>query len=562
VKKVITASEMRAIDRLTTERYALPSLLLMENAAMSAARIIAARFPAGLRGKTALILCGPGNNGGDGAALARHLCLRGATVEAVFIGARKKAAGDADANFTALVKLALEAENDGPLFARSEGGLRLVECPDVASWELFAFQDLAHSAIDVAVDALFGTGLTRPLTGLYAAVAGYLQEAREFRRQLRSRAPLFVSLDLPSGLDADLSAPIGPTVKADLTITFTAPKPANVLPPAAEYNGELVVADIGSPLRLINEADSQLFVTEQEDAQAWLDATRLSAESYKHKRGHALIVAGSRRYAGAAALCAQAAMRSGAGLVTVATPLSAQARVVTRTGAEIMTRGLAETKEGAFSLKALEQINELAEKAHVIALGPGLTAHEDGTKRLARSLATNRKLPLVIDADGLNALAPWTPDVAGAPGLPLILTPHSGEFKRMLGTDDNAVFDDRVSAARSFAQQFHAILVLKGSRTLIAGPDGRVFINPTGNPGLGTAGAGDTLTGIIAACHAQAAANEDYDPLLTTVAAVYIAGLAGDLAAQTHGMRTFTASDVTAHLAVAMQSLDSAGGRP
>ncbi len=556
---------MREIDRLTTESYAIPSLLLMENAALSAAQVIAARFTEGLTGKNALILCGTGNNGGDGAALARHLCLLGATIDVVIIGALAKSKGDAALNFAAVARLAEAAEHDtGPLFSHCEGALRLIECATIADWELFAFHELPGSTVDIVVDALFGTGLTRPLEGLPAEVARYLQAARAFREQISSPAPLFVSLDIPSGFDADRAALIGEAVKADVTVTFTAPKPANVLPPAAEYNGELVIANIGSPLRLLRETASQLFVTEREDAQEWLKLTRLATDSYKHQRGHTLIVAGSRRYTGAAALCAQAAARCGAGLVTVATPFSAQTNVVAHIGPEVMTRGLAETKEGSVTLKALLQVDELAEKAHVIALGPGLTAREDGTRHFVRALVKNRRLPLVIDADGLNALAPWTPDIKGTAKLPLILTPHSGEFKRMLGTDDNAVFARRVEAVRSFAQQFGVILVLKGSRTLIGGPDGRIFINPTGNPGLGTAGAGDTLTGIIAGCNAQAAATlgTDYDPFITTVAAVYIAGWAGDLAAQTHGMRALTASDVTAHLAAAINSLDPQGERP
>ena len=556
---------MRDVDRLTTESYAVPSLLLMENAAVAVTQAIVARFPAGLSGKSALILCGPGNNGGDGAALARHLCLLGVAVELVFIGARDKVKGDAATNFSVASLLAAEeATSSEPLFSHCAGSLRIIECPVSEDWDLFAFHELPGNTIDIVVDALFGTGLTRPLEGLHADVVGYLQKAREFREHIRSQSPLFVALDMPSGLDSDSAMLIGPAVKADLTVTFTAPKRANVMPPAAGFNGELIVANIGSPLRLLDNAPSQLFVTERADAQEWLKSTRLTAETYKQKRGHALIVAGSHRYSGAAALCAQAAVHCGAGLVTVATPLSAQAQVAAQTAPEVMLRGMAETKDGSFTLKALEAVSELAEKAHVIALGPGLTAHEDGTKHFVRALVTNRKLPLVIDADGLNALAPWTPDVAGTPELPLILTPHSGEFKRMLGTDDNGIFADRVRAIRAFARQFSVILVLKGARTLIGGPDGRVFINPTGNPGLGTAGAGDTLTGIIAGCNAQAAAalGADYDPLITTVAAVYIAGLAGDLAAQTHGMRTMTASDVVTHLAAAINLLDPPGVSP
>jgi NAD(P)H-hydrate epimerase len=557
VQKIITAAEMREVDALTTERYGLPSLLLMENAALAAAREIETRVPDGLAGKSVLILCGPGNNGGDGAALARHLCLRGAAVEAVLLGRVGQTKGDAAVNFAALQRLAAA---DAPVFAAGEGSLRLVECPSMIEWEQFAYADLPARAIDVVVDALFGTGLSRPLEGLPGEVVQYLNRARDFREEIGSRAPLFVSLDVPSGLDADAAEPIGPAVRADVTVTFTAPKPANVLAPANECNGQLVAANIGSPAVLITSTPSQLFLSEALDAQTWLRQTRRRPGSYKGAHGHALVVAGSRRYAGAAALCAQAAMRAGAGLVTLATPASANVQ----TGPEIMKLGLLETKDGAFCLEALEQVTQAANKAHIIALGPGLTAHEKSTRHFARALVEGRALPLVIDADGLNALAPWTPNLSGTSELPIILTPHRAEFLRLLGTDDARVLHNRVEAVRRFAQQFGLVVVLKGARSLIAGPDGRVFVNPTGNPGLGTAGAGDTLTGIIAGFHAQAAAGlgDAYDPLMTTVAAVYVAGRAADLAAQQRGMRALMASDVADCLSAAIRALDPEGETP
>ncbi len=565
---------MREVDKLTTQRYAVPSLLLMENAAVAAVRAIAATVNGELKGKNVLVLCGPGNNGGDGAALARHLCLRGASVDVVLIGKRAATKGDAAANFNAIYQLAEEGQalretatpdiNTWPLFSNCEGSLRWLECAGVEEWEQYAYNELPSSAIDIVVDALFGTGLSRPLNAFPAEVVRYLQRARDFRDHIKSQVPLFVALDLPSGLNADAAVPDGVAVKADLTVTFTAPKPANVLLPAAEYSGKLVVANIGTPLKLLDDAPSQLFVTEREDARTWLVRTRYRQDSHKRTHGHALVAAGSRRFTGAASLCAQAAMRSGAGLVTVATPASAQLVIEIQTGPEVMTVGLEETWEGAFTLEAAEHLHKLAEKAHVIALGSGVTSNEDSTRQFVRQMVTERTLPMVIDADGLNALAPWPDDIKGTAELPLILTPHQGEFLRLLGTDDAGVLADRVTAVRDFATQHGVILVLKGARTLTGGPDGRVFINPTGNPGLGTAGAGDTLTGIITGFNAQAAASagDVYDPLVTTVAAVYIAGLAGDLAAQQRGMRALMASDVTEYLGPAINTLDPEGERP
>ncbi|HKQ53409.1 MAG TPA: NAD(P)H-hydrate epimerase, partial [Pyrinomonadaceae bacterium] len=322
MQRVISADEMRAIDRLTTERFATPSLLLMEAAAAAAAQAITARFPGGVEGRRARILCGRGNNGGDGAALARALSLAGARVDVVLFGRVEETQGDARTNFEMARRLSsFEAGSH-----TQPPPLTFIECASIVEWE-----ELAAHSYDLCVDALFGTGLTRPLEGVHRQVVEHLELLRNARERAHSDRPLIVSLDLPSGLNADSAATIGPAVRADLTVTFTAPKPANVLPPASHYNGELVVAHIGSPPALL-EADgrSRLFLTEEGDARAWLVKTRYLPESYKNTHGHALVVAGSRGLTGAAVLCGQAAMRSGAGLVTIATPAAAQTAVAAR----------------------------------------------------------------------------------------------------------------------------------------------------------------------------------------------------------------------------------------
>jgi hydroxyethylthiazole kinase-like uncharacterized protein yjeF len=572
VLKVLTAAEMREIDRLTTERHSLPSLLLMESAANAAARAISSRFPQGLSGLRVLVLCGRGNNGGDGAALARLLSLQGAHIELVLLGLMEDSRGDARTNFAAAAELSkaatfkeIPASNVAALslFGSTGGDLRFAECRDFGEWETYLYQELEQDC-DVIVDALFGTGLTRPLEGVHLEVVKYLLRRREMRELYDPPRPFILSLDIPSGLDADSADPIGEAVRADATVTFTAPKPANVLPPASHLNSQLVVADIGSPSTLIDESPSQLFLVEAEDARAWLHSTRYVPDSYKNTHGHALVCAGSRGLSGAAVLCAEAAMRSGAGLVTLATADSALASITSRLMPEVMTAALAETADGAISADALSRATQLAERADVIAIGPGLTSQDDSTRRFVRSVVERRRVSVVIDADGLNALAPWPRDLRGSDALPLVLTPHVGEMRRLLGVDDTDALRDRVRVAREFATEHQVILVLKGSRTLTAAPDGRVFVNPTGNAGLGTAGAGDTLTGIITGFIAQARGTfkDQADVLSAVIAAIYVGGLAGDLAASQRGMRTMAASDIREHLGAAICALDAEGERP
>ena len=557
MRKIITAAEMREVDRLTTERYGLPSLLLMEQAAAASLRAIAARLGRELAGMHVLILCGRGNNGGDGAALARQLWLAGARVEVLIFGEVADTHGDARTNFEVVRQLAGSQPNDG----ETSASLSFAEC---ASEEAWVERRAALPVCDVVVDALFGTGLTRPLAGLFRRVVLDVTEQREQVAHSKDARPLVVSLDLPSGLDADSPALIGDTIAADLTITFTAPKPANVLPPAAHRNGQLFVADIGSPSALLTETGSQLYLAETRDARAWLTATRYTPDSYKNTHGHALVVAGSRHMTGAPVLTCEAAMRAGAGLVTLATPASAHAAVAARVMPEVMTAALAETEAGAVSAEALEEVLRLSERANVVAVGPGLTAADERTRRFVRALVEQRTTPVVIDADGLNALAPWPTSLRGAADTPLILTPHIGEMRRLLGRDERDALADRVEAAREFATAQQLIVVLKGARTIICGADGRVVVNPTGNAGLGTAGAGDTLTGFITGCLAQSygTLKEQARAFETVVAAVYLGGLAGDMAARAHGMRTLVASDIREHFGAAVRTLDPAGEQP
>jgi len=401
VQPVISAEQMREVDRLTTRDYRTPSVLLMQAAAEACFNAIAAHFSGSLAGKKAQVLCGQGNNGGDGAALALQLCRAGVHADVVLFGSVEDSKGDARTNFEVVARLAsFEAGSDD-----RPAALSFVECGSVAAWQNLA---QPRRTYDVIVDALFGNGLSRPLDGVFLQVVQHLAMTRRARERSSTRRPLIVSVDLPSGLNADLAKPIGEAVHADLTVTFTAPKPANVLPPASHLNGKLVIANIGSPAALIEAANPRLFVTEENDVREWLINTRYTPDSFKNTHGHALVIAGSRGYAGAAALCGNAAIRSGAGLVTIATPASAQSAVAASVMPEVMTTALAETDRGAVSDEAIDHVTQLAAKAAVIAMGPGLSAEDERTRHFVFSVVKQRQTPLVIDADALNCLANYS----------------------------------------------------------------------------------------------------------------------------------------------------------
>ena len=552
---------MREVDRLTTEKYGIPSILLMENAAHAVARVITEKLGGSVKGKSILILCGKGNNGGDGAALARILAMQGALVNVLLFGKINDTKGDARINFGALCSEDFEFDD---VYFSNFGELREIKSKE--EWVRFYLESGQFS--DVIVDALFGTGLTRPIEIWLGNVVHDLNFVNE-HGLLKHR--ICVSVDLPSGLNADLGEPIGETVRSDITVTFTAPKAANVLPGVNVFNGELVIADIGSPLELIDEQPSQLFLADPEDAANWLLGTEFSNNSYKNKRGHTLMIAGSESYSGAAVLCGNAAMRSGVGLVTIVTPKSSKDSIASRVLPDVMVRGVAETEDGAVAEEAFDELSDLLAKADSVAVGSGL-AQGESTRSFVQKIIEHRKSPTIVDADALNLLSPFAervgnPHSVSSPHVskgareydssrcfPIILTPHEGEFMRLLGTTDKDALKDRVAAVRNFSGEHNVILILKGERVLIGEPGGKVVVNPTGNSGLGKAGNGDTLTGILAGFVAQAV-QMNIDIFETVVAAVYVAGMAGDIAAEKYGKRVMTASDVRECLTEAFKQL-------
>jgi NAD(P)H-hydrate epimerase len=525
--KILSAAEMREVDRLTTERYGLPSILLMENAAVRTVEAVESRFGA-VEGKRALILCGKGNNGGDGAAIARQLYAKGCAVTLLLLGKVEETRGDARMNFEVARALAAEAKSFQFVFVESETSESLATT--LAPLQLFDF--------DLFFDAIFGTGLTRPAAGLFEQALQWLNH-----RWLNHRQRV-IAVDLPSGLSSDSAELIGTAVRAHLTVTFTAPKIANIFAPAADCNGALIVAPIGSPDALVQESGSRLQLIDSSMIGAWLGASRRTSQAHKGDAGKVLIIAGSRDKTGAAALAGEAAMRAGTGLVTVATARSAQPAVAAQVIVECMSEALAETEDGSVALEALEQALALAGERDVVALGPGLGSSDDSTRQFVREMIVRRQRPMVIDADGLNALVGWTENLQGSAELPLILTPHPGEMARLIGRSIKDLAQQGIEIAREFATEHQVILVLKGHRTLIAAPDGEVFVNATGNAGMATGGSGDVLTGILAGLLAQ----KPDDALGATLSGVYLHGLAGDFAAASLGTRALLASDISRFL--------------
>jgi hydroxyethylthiazole kinase-like uncharacterized protein yjeF len=541
---------MRALDRRVIEEVGLPGLVLMENAALGVVEAIARHYPAA---ESAAIFCGPGNNGGDGLAVARQLAARGYGVEVFVAAGGRPLAGDAALQLAVCRRLGLTVHEIGP--AAPTGGVGAkdgesaglpgdgedgeeADQPGVAGWVAAAWEH------DLVVDALFGTGLARPLGGFFARLVEGLNEVPRPR----------VAVDIASGISGSSAEPLGPHLRADLTVTFAAPKVGHIFPPASAAAGELAVADLGYPARLVEEAEGDLHLLVGEELAGLLPPR--AGDSHKGDYGHLLLVAGALGKAGAAVLAARAAVRAGAGLVTVATP--APVLPILQLGStESMVVALPAGDAGALAAGAAAAVLALLEGVagkSALALGPGL-GQDAATAAAIREVVAGARLPLVLDADGLNAYAGRAGELAARPA-PTVLTPHPGELGRLLGTSAAAVQADRPAAARRAAALTGAIVVLKGSLTLIAAPGGGLYVNPTGNPGMATGGSGDVLTGILGALLAQRLA-----PLDATRLAVYLHGLAGDLAMARLGGPSLAAGDLIEALPGAFAEL-AAGTAP
>ena len=516
--RVLSTAQMRAADRRTIDEIGIPSAVLMENAGR---QVVAAmeRHLAPLGEQRVAVVCGKGNNGGDGFVVARVLEAGGVTTRVYLLVSASKIEGDARVNLSVLDVV----------------GVPVVEVAEPDAW---AAQLPDITACDVVVDALFGTGLARPLEGFWRTVVADLNA---------SGVPI-VSVDLPSGLSADTARLIGETIDATLTVTLGAPKLPLLMPPAATQAGDVVVADIGIPDVVVETLDGPRLEIITRERVRDLVVPRPD-DIHKGDCGRVLIVAGSTGKTGAAQLAALGALRSGAGLVTVATPRTCQS-VVSTLMPEYMTLGLDDTADGMVSADAVETI--LAERCDVLAVGPGL-GQSAGARALVRALVDQTKMPLVLDADGLNAFADDAAGLVGRDGRDLVITPHPGEMARLMGTTIDHVQTHRVEVARELATTRALYVVLKGARTVVATPEGAVSINVTGNPGMATGGTGDVLAGVVAAWLAQL-----LDAEAACVLGVFLHGLAGDLAAAEQGEVALIASDVADHLGPAVLHLTAA----
>ncbi len=511
--RILTAEEMRQVDRLAIEEIGIPGVVLMENAALGVVEALVERFPEARR---VALFCGPGNNGGDGLAVARHLDARGYEIFPFVVAVQGPLAGEAEAQREICRRLGVEISE-----IREESDLALAV--------------RAASQCDVLVDALFGTGLSRPLEGLFARLVEELSEL----------AVPSLAVDLPSGLNASLPQLIGPFLPAQCTVSFAALKMAQVFSPAADAGGELVVTDLGFPPSLVEEVPGQLYLTLAAELAAFLKAR--PRDSHKGSHGHLLLWAGSAGKSGAAVLAAQGAVRSGAGLVTAAVP-APLLNLVDGGSLESMTASLPSFEAGVTAAAAVTELEALAASKSALAVGPGLGTAEE-TLVAVRRFVLESPLPLVLDADGLNAFAGKAGSLQQRPG-PTILTPHPGELARLLSVTTAEIAADRLSAVRAAARESGCVVVLKGHQSLVATPEGEIHVNSSGNAGMATGGTGDVLTGIIGALLAQG-----YEALAAAQLGVFLHGAAGDLVMGRQGMGIMAASDLLAQLPEAFRSL-------
>jgi NAD(P)H-hydrate epimerase len=513
--KIVSAAEMRAIDRATSERFGVPSLTLMENAGSAVARFILSDYSQAQR---IAIICGKGNNGGDGFVVARKLAESGRAVRVLLLCSPEELRGDAAAMFQQLPV--------HPLVASETARLEAADATEIFD-------------ADVLVDAVLGTGFRPPVSPLYAAA---------IRKMNESPAPI-VAVDIPSGADADAMQPqSGTMARADAVVTFTAPRPAHVF--SGLTSGPTVIAPIGSPAEAI-ASDLRLHLSSPADFGPLL--VPRARDANKGSYGHVLVIGGSVGKAGAIAMAGFSALRAGAGLATVATPKSVLATVA-GFHPEVMTEPLPETEEGTISLHTFDaRLNIFRERKTVIAIGPGISRNRE-TAEFVRAMLkagiVQADVPFVLDADALNAFDGLAEQLNGRERN-FVITPHPGEMARLTGLTIAEIQAKRLDVARRFAREHELIVVLKGHRTLIALPDGTVWVNPTGNPGMATGGTGDILTGLVAGLIAQHSGH-----VLEAIAlAVYLHGLSGDLAAEAVGETSLVATDLVRFLPEAFSEM-------
>jgi len=513
---VVTAEQMREMDRLTIQKYGVPGLSLMELAGEAVAESILENFGRNAK-KGVLVVAGKGNNGGDGLVVARLLKKKRIPCEVALLARQDELSPDAAHNLRAYVKL------KGKLTEISE-----------SSWDELSGCIRKNALI---VDAILGTGIRSEVRGLFADAITLIN----------SYGLPVVAVDIPSGLDTDKGAPQGVAIQAQMTVALAFPKLGEVIYPGVNYVGELVVADIGIDERAVAEVAPSTELLDRETVR-WL-VPRRELDTHKGSYGHVLVLAGSRGKTGAAILSSRAAMRTGAGLTTLAAPRSLN-NIFAGALVEVMTELLRDNAAEEVESLSDDEWRGLLERKNALLFGPGIGVNES-TQNILRWLLRNLDMPWVIDADGLNNLALEIDRLRRAKVAP-VLTPHPGEMARLIGKNTSEINSDRVEIARSFAVEHGCHLVLKGARTVIATPNGRVFINPTGNPGMASAGMGDVLAGILTALLGQGFTPEDAMKL-----GVYLHGLVGDMVAETKGQIGLIASDIIEHLPAGMRALSA-----
>ena len=544
--KVVTAEQIRELDRRAMQEFGIPGVVLMENAGHAVVEVMQREYGSLFR-KTVVVACGTGNNGGDGFVIARYLGLEGAYVWLFVIGDEARISGDAKIHYDIMKHCNC--------------------CVDEQSEDAFGlYMEQNATEIDFVVDALLGTGVKNaPREPISYAI-------QSINRRFDGAEYPVISVDIPSGVEADTGATPGEAVRATHTVTFAYPKQGMYLPPGSDRVGKLHIAYLGVSWDLLPQRKSQIETVEDGgfgcfDGVYPLRFLKRQSEANKGDFGHVAVIAGSRNMAGAPSLVAHGAQRAGAGLVTVLTADSAQPILAAKLS-EQMTLPLPEV-DGAIAEAAFEKIAQFAEKATVLCVGPGMGQHPQ-TVALIHRIITEIKKPLVLDADGLNALA-QNPDIIEKREdnlrCTLILTPHPGEAGRLLGTSADEVQSNRLESLRELARKYRAIVVLKGRYTLTGDASGKVYINTSGNPGMATGGSGDTLTGILGGLLSQALAPDKksdnaketpptFSPLAVTALAVMLHGMAGDLAAEQRGQVGLIAGDIIEALPLAIRRLE------
>jgi len=529
--KILTAAQMGEVDRLTTDRYRIPSILLMENAGRSVVDELEGACP-GLYDKRIVILCGRGNNGGDGFVVARYLALRGANPSILLFSDPGKLRGDAKVNWDIVKAMGLNV-SILPTTAAARSCLRKLP-----------FQD-------VIVDALFGTGLSKPIDSNFRPVV-------EWINNVSSRA-FVAAVDIPSGIMADSHSISGPVVRADLTVTFSALKLAHVVPPASDAAGRVVLTQIGSPEELFENPEYRMNLVDE--CQIRRTLPQRARDSHKGTFGHVYIVAGSKGKSGAAFMAGIAALSSGAGLATLWVPGSIQ-RDFAGKFPELMTESLPETEEGTSDHEGAGKVLKQSKNIESLVIGPGLTTHPS-TQKLVEDLVQHSPVPVVLDADGVNAFPAPAKPFKNRWKQPIVITPHPGEMARLTGKKTAEVQDRRLETACKCAMQLHCYVILKGFQTILATPEGYIYINRTGNPGMATGGTGDVLAGMVGRFAAgwnlkrKSSGCPELSDFLC--AAVYLHGLAGDLAAEAEDEESLVATDLLYYLPQAFKKVRMIG---